>query len=359
MKDTLINRLIVYLTFFIFVVSSIAFADISPRFGIKNSFNYIDLKENEYLGDSIFSNDTYIYLGFEYLDNNFYFSFKPAIKIYTKDNTEFIYDNGSIIKQNDNKAYASFTFDEIQFNYINEILGFYIGKRKFHFGEGFNRQYIFVGESVLYNDYESLYNTELNFYQGNITHSIGFITDTKSIDLLKEPNYYTSWYYLKYSSSHLGLMGITKYTYDLQKKNNLMLGFETSYIFDIGFKLYGNVTYNILSSNDIGKSLNDIKSLLGINYTFIYNYNLILSPYVEYFYEDSHSFYSVGLYLSFLNNLFNIITYFSHSPGYKMDLDTKLLINYNNFNFTFNYYTPFNNDEILEHTFEISLEYNY
>ncbi|WP_297275996.1 hypothetical protein [uncultured Brachyspira sp.] len=352
-------RIKIYLTFFIFAVSSIAFADITPKFGIKNSFNYIDLKESEYIPNSILSNDTYFYLGFEYLSNNFYFSFKPAVRIYTKDNRELIYDNGSLIKQYDNKAYVSFNFDEIQFNYINEILGFYIGKRKFHFGEGFNRQYMFVGESVLYNDYDALYNTELNFYQGNITHSIGFITDTKSIDLLKEPNYYTSWYYLKYSSSHLGLMGIAKYTYDLQKKNNLMLGFETSYIFDIGFKLYGNVTYNILSSNDIGKSLNDIKSLLGINYTFLYNYDFILSPYVEYFYEDSHSFYSVGLYLSFLNNLFNIITYFSHSPNYKMDLNAKLLINYNNFSFTFNYYTPFKSNEILEHAFEISLEYNY
>ena len=42
-----------------------------------------------------------------------------------------------------------------------------------------------------------------------------------------------------------------------------------------------------------------------------------------------------------------------------MDLNTKLLINYNNFSFTFNYYTPLKNDEILEHIFEISLEYNY
>ncbi|WP_300365654.1 hypothetical protein [Brachyspira sp.] len=342
-----------------FAVSSMAFADINPKFGIKNNFSYVDLKETQYIANSILSNDAYFYLGFEYINPNYYFSFKPAIRIYTKDNRDLIYDNGSLIKQNDNKAYFSFTFDEIQFNYINEILGFYIGKRKFHFGEGFNRQYMFVGESVLYNDYEALYNTELNFYQRNITHSIGFIMDTKSIDLLKEPEYYSSWYYLKYSSSHLGLMGIAKYTYDLKKKNNLMLGFETSYIFDIGFKLYGNVTYNIVSSNNLGKSLNDIKSLLGINYTFIYNYDFILSPYVEYFYEDSHSFYSIGLYLSFLNNLFNIITYFSHSPNYKMDLNTKLLINYNNFSFTFNYYTPFNNDEILENVFEIGLEYNY
>ncbi len=351
-------RIKIYLTFFIFAVSSMAFADITPKFGIKNSFNYIDLKENEYIPNSILSNNTYFYLGFEYLNNNFYFSFKPAITIYTKDNRELIYDNGNLIKQYDNKAYISFNFDEIQFNYINEILGFYIGKRKFHFGEGFNRQYMFVAESVLYNDYDALYNAELNFYQGNITHSIGFITDTKSIDLLKEPNYYTSWYYLKYSSPHLGLMGITKYTYDLQKKNNLMLGFEASYIFDIGFKLYGNVTYNILSSNNLGKSLNDIKSLLGINYSLIY-YDFIFSPYVEYFYENSHSFYSIGLYLSFLNNLFNIITYFSHSPNYQMDLNAKLLINYNNFSFTFNYYTPFKSNEILEHTFEIALEYNY
>ena len=44
---------------------------------------------------------------------------------------------------------------------------------------------------------------------------------------------------------------------------------------------------------------------------------------------------------------------------YKMDLNTKLLINYNNFSFTFNYYTPFKSNEILEHAFEISLEYNY
>lgn len=317
------------------------------------------MKETAFMPNSVLSNDTYFYLGFEYLNNNFYFSFKPALRIYTKDNIDLIYDNGNFIKQTDNKAYASFTFDEIQFTYINDIFSFYIGKRKFHFGEGFNRQYMFVGESVLYNDFDALYNSELNFYQNNITHSIGFITDTKSIDLLEEPKYYRAWYYLKYSSSHLGLMAITKYTYDLTLKNNLMLGFEASYIFDIGFKLYGNVTYNILSSDNIGKSLNDIKSLLGINYTFIYNYDFVLSPYVEYFYEDSHSFYSIGLYLSFLNNLFNIITYFSHSPNYKMDLNTKFLINYNNFSFTFNYYTPFNHDEVLEHVFEIGLEYNY
>ena len=353
------HRIKIYLTFFIFALSSIAFADITPKFGIKNNFNYIDMKETAFIPNSILSNDTYFYLGFEYINNNFYFAFKPSVRIYTKDNRDIIYDNGNFIKQTDNKAYASFTFDELQFTYINDIFGFYIGKRKFHFGEGFNRQYMFVDDSVLYNDFDALYNSELNFYQDNITHSIGFITDTKSIDLLEEPKYYIAWYYLKYSSSHLGLMAITKYTYDLTLKNNLMLGFEASYIFDIGFKLYGNVTYNILSSDNIGKSLNDIKSLLGINYTFIYNYDFILSPYVEYFYEDSHSFYSIGLYLSFLNNLFNIITYFSHSPNYKMDLNAKLLINYNNFSFTFNYYTPFKSNQILEHVFEIALEYNY
>ena len=42
-----------------------------------------------------------------------------------------------------------------------------------------------------------------------------------------------------------------------------------------------------------------------------------------------------------------------------MDLNAKFLINYNNFSFTFNYYTPFNNYEFLENVFEISLEYNY
>ena len=350
----------IYLIFFIISsISSAAFADITPKFGIKNNFSYIDMKETAFIPNSILSNDTYFYFGFEYINNNFYFAFKPSVRIYTKDNRDIIYDNGNFIKQTDNKAYASFTFDELQFTYINDIFGFYIGKRKFHFGEGFNRQYMFVDDSVLYNDFDALYNSELNFYQDNITHSIGFITDTKSIDLLEEPKYYIAWYYLKYSSSHLGLMAITKYTYDLTIKNSLMLGFEASYIFDIGFKLYGNVTYNILSSDNIGKSLNDIKSLLGINYTFIYNYDFILSPYVEYFYEDSHSFYSIGLYLSFLNNLFNIITYFSHSPNYKMDLNAKLLINYNNFSFTFNYYTPFKSNQILEHVFEIALEYNY
>ena len=112
------HRLKIYLTFFIFAVSSMVFADITPKFGIKNNFSYIDLKENEYIPNSILSNDTYFYLGFEYLNNNFYFSFKPAIRIYTKDNREFIYDNGKLIKQNDNNAYISFNFDEIQFNYI-------------------------------------------------------------------------------------------------------------------------------------------------------------------------------------------------------------------------------------------------
>ena len=137
MKYTLHNRLKIYLTFFIFTVSSMVFADITPKFGIKNNFSYIDLKESEYIANSILSNDTYFYLGFEYLNNNFYFSFKPAIRIYTKDNRELVYDNGNLIKQNDNNAFISFNFDEIQFNYVNEFLAFYIGKRKFHFGEGF------------------------------------------------------------------------------------------------------------------------------------------------------------------------------------------------------------------------------
>lgn len=350
----------IYYIFFIYAISySIALADITPLFGIKDSFNYIDLEENQYIPNSILSNDVYFYLGFQYLQNNYYFSIKPAIRIYTKENRELIYENGNLIKQNDNKAYASFIFDEIQFNYINDILAFYIGKRKFHFGEGFNRQYMFVGESVLYNDFDSLYNAEINFYQNNITHSIGFITDTKSIDILQTPQYYRTWYYIKYSTAHLGLMAIGKYTYELNKKNNLMLGFETSYIFDIGLKLYGNITYDILSSNDIGKSLNDIKSLIGINYSYVYNYDFILSPYLEYFYEESHSFYSIGLYLSLFNNLFNIITYFSHSPKYKMDFNSKLLINYQNFTFNFTYFTPFDTYELLEHSFEISLEYNY
>ncbi|WP_295157870.1 hypothetical protein [uncultured Brachyspira sp.] len=348
-----------YFIIIIFVLSSSIFADINPKFGFNTSFNYIDLKETDYIPNSIFSNDTYFYLGFEYINNNYYFSFKPAVRIYTKESRDIIFDNGNIIKKSDNKVYASFIFDEVQFTYINDIIGFYIGKRKFHFGEGFNRQYMFVDESVLYNDFNSLYNTELNIYQNNITHSIGFITDTKSIDLLKELNYYKVWYYLKYSDSHLGLMGITKYTYDLTNKNNLMLGFEASYIFDIGLKLYGNVTYNILSKNNIGKTVNDIKSLLGVNYNFIYNYNFILNPYIEYFYENSHSFYSVGLYMSFLDNLINFITYFAHSPKYKMEFNTKLLFNVNNFNLTFNYYAPFKTDEVLEHIFELSLEYNY
>ena len=71
-----------------FAVSSIAFADINPKFGIKNNFSYVDLKESEYIQNSILSNDTYFYLGFEYINPNYYFSFKPAIRIYTKDNRE-------------------------------------------------------------------------------------------------------------------------------------------------------------------------------------------------------------------------------------------------------------------------------
>ena len=213
---------------------------------------------------------------------------------------------------------------KFNFTYINNIIGFYIVKRKFHFGEGFNRQYMFVDEIVLYNDFNSLYNTEINIYQNNITHSIGFITDTKSIDLLKNPTYYKAWYYAKYSDS---------------------------YIFDIGLNIYGNVVYDILSKNKIGDNANDVKSLIGINYNFI------LSPYVEYFYENNYFFYSIGLYTSFFDNILNFITYFAHYPQYQMQLNVKLLVNINNFNFTFNYYTPLQTDEVLENVFELSFEY--
>lgn len=346
---------------FLLFLSSSLFANIVPRFGIKSVFNYTDLKESDYVPNSIFSNDTYFYIGFEYINANFYVGFKPAFRIYTKDNTSIVYSDGSLNKKRENNAYITFTFDEAEFTYVNNILGFYFGKREFHFGEGFNRQYMFVGDSVLYNDYKSIYNTELNIYQNNITHSIGFMTDTSSIDNLKAPKYYLGWYYIKYSTPSLGLMGIAEYRYDMEEKhgNNLKLGFETSYIFDIGIKLYGNVIYNIVSNDNIGESTDNIKSLIGGTYTWMYGSAVLISPYIEYFYEKSHSFYSIGLYTAFFDGLLNITSSFSYSPGYKMNLIARLGLNIKDFVLAFTYNTPLETDETLENIFELTLEYRY
>ncbi len=333
-----------------------SFAIISPKFGIENRLSYIDLEPTEFLKNDILSNDSYFYIGFELLNPNFYFIFKPAFRVYTKYDIAFDMSSFSLKEKND--GFVTFTFDEIEFSYLNDVMAFYIGKRKFHFGEGFNRQYIFVEDSVFYDDYNSLYNTELNIYQDNITHSIGFITDTKSIDLLEEPQFYTAWYYAKYSTTELGLIGIVKYKYDLNLKNNVALGLEASYIFDFNLKLYGNINYDLLYNDQIYKNTDGIKSLIGINYNYI-SQNWVFIPYIEYFYEQSHSFYSIGLYTSFVDSIFSIISYFSHSPNYLMDFTIKALISYNNFDFELLYYIPIEGIEGIDNVVECKLSYSY
>ncbi len=111
-------KLINFFTYLIILLCSLSislFAEINPKFGFRSSFNYLDLKESQYIHNSVFSNDTYFYLGLEYIESSYYFSFKPAISLYTKENIDIIFDNGNIIKKANNRVYASFLFNEIQF----------------------------------------------------------------------------------------------------------------------------------------------------------------------------------------------------------------------------------------------------
>ena len=334
--------------------------NIRPSFGVKSDFNYTDLKNSPTAPDYIFNNDTSFYIGFEYLTLNFYTSITPALRIYTTNNFSVEIQNGNFIKRNEEIAKITFAFDDIYFSYIGNNLSFYFGKRIFHFGEGFNRQYLFVGSSVLNDDFNALYNAEVNIYQDNITYSIGFMPDTDSIDLLENPEYYLSWYSVKYSTPSLGLLGIVDYTYNVEdKNNNLKLGFEASYIFNTGIKLYGSIIYNLIDADEIGKTTDDVNSLIGVNYTFIYD-DIIINPYLEYFYEESSSFYSLGFYASFFDSLFSITSSYSYASNNKMSLIVIAGLNINDkFNLDFTYNTPLKTDEQLEQIFELGIEYNY
>ena len=336
------------------------YASITPNFGIETDFTYIDLKDSEFAPNNIFSNETSFYAGFEYLSFNLYVSVKPAFKIYTTNNFNIEFENGSIIKKNEVLAKITFFFEDIYFSYVGNNFALYFGKRIFHFGEGFNRQYMFVGDSVLNDNYNALYNAQVNIYQGNITHGLGFMPDTDSIDKLESPLYYLGWYSINYSTSSLGLLGIAEYEYNVaDNNNNLKLGFETSYIFNTGIKVYGNILYDLINKNNIGSSTSNINSQIGINYTWLYD-NHMLMPVVEYFYEDSHYFYSVAIHASFFDSLFSLTASFVHSPNYQMHFIAMAALNINDqFDMSFTYNTPLNTSDEILNIFELSLEYNY
>jgi len=357
-------RLILLLLIFL---SLPLYGNISPRFGIESDFSYVDLKDTTFSPDSIFSNNIQFYAGFEYLSFNFYASVKPAVRIYTTNNFTVDFENGNFIKRNETSGKITFFFEDIYFSYQGNNFGLYFGKRIFHFGEGFNRQYIFVGSSVLNDDFNALYNAEINIYQKNITHTIGFMPDTESIDKLEEPKYYLGWYSLKYSTASLGILGIAKYKYDTKNSdNNLTLGLETSYIFNTGIKLYGNVIYDILFENNLGKLNNnihqrwtDFKYLVGVNYTWIYD-DIVIVPALEYFYEESDSFYSLALHASFFDSLLSLTSSFVYSRDNKMNLIIIAGININDqFSLDFTYNTPLDTSDTIINIFQFSLEYNY
>lgn len=350
------------LTLLLLILHSISlYGDIVPRFGLESLFNYTDLKDSDFAPDNVFSNNTQFYAGFEYIDFSIYASVKPAVRIYTTNNFSTEFQDGNYIKRNEMRAKITFYFEDVYFSYLNNNFSMYFGKRIFHFGEGINRQYIFVGNSVLNDDFNALYNAEVNIYQGyNITHSVGFMPDTDSIDKLEEPKYYLGWYSLKYSTPSLGLFGIVEYTYDIEDNdNNLKLGFETSYIFNQGIKLYGNVVYDLIAKNSVGKTKNDLKSLIGINYTWIYD-DIMITPVVEYFYEESHSFYSISLLAIFFDSLLSLTSSFVHSPNETMNLIVIGGVNINDqFTFDFTYNTPLDTSDIILNSFEFGLSYNY
>lgn len=336
------------------------YGNISPRFGIGSDFAYIDLEDSDFTPDNIFSNSTYFYAGFEYLSFSLYVSVKPALKIYTTNDFTVTYENGNLVTRNENIAKITFYFEDIYLSYQGNNFGLYFGKRIFHFGEGFNRQYMFVGSSVLNNDFNALYNAEFNIYQDNITHTIGFMPDTDSIDKLEAPEYYLGWYSINYSTASLGLMGIVEYNYNVDDNdNNVKIGFETSYIFNNSIKVYGNVTYDLINKNDIGKTTENINSLIGTTYTWMYE-DIIINPYLEYFYEESHSFYSIGIYASFFDSLLSVTSSFSHSPDYEMNFIGIVGLNISDqFTLLFTYNTPLNNSDEVLNIFELALEYNY
>ncbi len=345
---------------FLILFSISLYGDISPRFGIKSDFSYVDLKDSDFSPSYIFNNNTQFYAGFEYISFSFYASVKPALKIYTTNNFDIKFQNGSLIKRNETSVKVSFFFEDVYFSYQANNFGIYFGKRIFHFGEGFNRQYIFVGNSVINDDFNALYNAEINIYQNNITHTVGFMPDTESIDKLEAPQYYLGWYSLKYSTPSLGILGIAEYSYDVHgKSNDLTLGLETSYIFTTSIKLYGNIVYDILFKNSLGKSSNNIKSLVGVNYTWVYDH-IIIVPALEYFYEDSDSFFSLALHSSFFDSLLSLTSSFIYSSDNKANLILITGININDqFTLDFTYNTPLDTSDEIKNIFEISLEYNY
>lgn len=347
---------------FLVFLSFPLYGEISPRFGIGSDFAYIDLKDSDFTPDNIFSNSTYFYAGFEYISFSLYVSVKPALKIYTTNDFTVTYENGNLVMRNENIAKITFYFEDIYLSYQGNNFGLYFGKRIFHFGQGFNRQYMFVGSSVLNNDFNALYNVEFNIYQDNTTHSLGFMPDTDSIDKLQVPQYYLGWYSINYSTASLGLMGIVEYNYNMKDNNNNgKIGFETSYIFNNSIKIYGNVTYDLINKNNIGDSQDDINSLIGATYTWMYSGGKhMLMPVIEYFYEESHSFYSVGFHTSFFDSLLSVTSSFSHSPDYKMNFTGIVGLNISDqFTMLFTYNTPLDNSDEVLNIFELSLEYNY
>lgn len=358
----------VKLTLLILMSSSILlYGNVAPRFGLKSDFSYTDLKDNDFSPDSIFSNNTQFYAGFEYISFSFYASVKPAVRIYTTNNFSIEFQNGDFIKRNETSAKITFFFEDIYLSYLGNNFSTYFGKRIFHFGEGFNRQYIFVGSSVINDDFNALYNAEVSIYQNNITHTIGFMPDTESIDKLEAPLYYLGWYSLRYSDSSLGLLGVAEYRYNVRDNDNhVKIGFETSYIFNKGVKIYGNIVYNILFENTLGKSNNnlhqrwtDVKSLVGVNYTWIYD-DITIVPALEYFYEESDSFYSLALHASFFDSLLSVTSSFVYSTDDTINLIVIAGININDqFSLDFTYNTPFNTSDEVLNIFELSLEYNY
>ena len=258
--------------------------------GMENEFDILDFYPSTYIPnqDSILSYGGLVYLGFSatmYAGfNQFTLSLLPGFTITNP------LDNSDNYK-------VHFMFREAYFRFDGLDVSVIVGKRPLAWGEGFTKQYsFFVNESFATED-SRYYNIEVFKRMDATLISMGLAVDTKSIDVLEKPTWYTPWIYIQYDQELYTILSSITMTWHEGNTYDVKGALDFQYFLPKGFELYSSFAYYMLKESILGQE-DELRFLAGLQHEYMHDNNIMLISFMEYAWEDYHNLFAMGMIAS-------------------------------------------------------------
>lgn len=270
--------------------------------GMENKLDYTDFYEHPYISKSDLKYAGFLYLGFSSTSyvgfDQFFITITPGLLLYNKND---------II--NENQIEPTFFFRDAYIRW-DGIFSIIVGKRALGWGFGNIRQYSFFVNEEFAEETSRYYNVEIQKRTGPILFSMGFATDTASIDKLEKPTWYAPWAYVRIDNSKYTIIGTLNMFWKEKIGYDAKGSLEFQYFLPKDFQIYSTFAYNILLQDKIG-NVNEIRSLIGLQYDYMYDENFIFIPIIEYAWENYNNLLSIGFNTS-INKAWTILLFYNY-----------------------------------------------